>query len=73
MSNLDAQKAEVAYLNDVDPLQRVICAERDCPITGPLSTFQCWRVWRETGWRYFAFCGNEHALTCLPATAMGKG
>lgn len=73
MSNLDVQKADVAYLDDVDPLQRVICAERDCKSVGPLSAFQCWRVWRETGWRYFAFCNHTHALTCLPATAMGKG
>ena len=52
----------------VDPLQRTICAEKNCQTAAPLAAMEVWSLFKESEdtWRHFAFCGREHALTCLP-------
>jgi hypothetical protein len=76
MSNLDLQVVEVASLvaGGTDIMQRMECQEKDCKHVAPLSAFFVWRVWRESQgkWIYFPFC-QDHVLTCVPTSAMGKG
>jgi hypothetical protein len=72
MPTPEVQLAEVAYLMDTDLTQTVECAEKNCSFTGTLISCVCYRIWRGDRWGYFAFCSHAHALTCLPATALGQ-
>ena len=72
MSQTDIQLATAAYLQGVDVMQRLQCAEKACPVVAPLAAFVCYRVWRGEDWKYFAFCNHEHALACFPVTALGQ-
>lgn len=58
----------------VDPLQRTLCAEKDCTSVAPLAAMEVWSIFRpsEDTWKHYAFCGREHTLMCLPAGAMGR-
>lgn len=70
---LQIHRTDATHLG-VDPKQRFSCAEKECTHVGPVGTMEVWSLYRPTNdvWKHYAFCGREHALACLPASAMGK-
>lgn len=63
-----------AVVLGVDPMQRQVCAEKDCQQAAPVGSMEVWSVFKQSEevWKHFAFCGREHVLVCLPAGAMGR-
>jgi hypothetical protein len=54
----------------VDQGAEFICHEKGCATSLPFSQMKIWGYPQEGGKagkrRYFAFCGHEHTLKCLP-------
>jgi hypothetical protein len=73
---LEIQVVDVATLvpGGTDIMQRMACQEKDCKCVAPMASLFIWRVWRESQkkWIYFPFC-QDHVLTCVPTSIMGKG
>jgi hypothetical protein len=68
---MNVQHSEVAYLG-TDPMQRAVCALKNCPAVGPLASMKVWRIWdsKQESWRYWSFCDHLHMLECVPAAVL---